>query len=173
MDNSLLVALVCAVVSTVVALCSLITDRLQWGVLRYIKAEFDTRAKQWEANGSVGEQLGEWILASKNPDEPCNGEVIGSIIGSSMAKSMRNAYAGEKSGDVRLQKGIDGKVFEAIQDANPEMKLIGTALDRLGLGDLNTPELLPYAAKALGKYVPKDLLGGQVTQNNGGGQSGW
>jgi len=161
-----------AVVALVITLISSAVDMLQtFGIFR-LKHRIESAEKQWNERGDIGAQIGDWLLASEKDGEPSNIDVLSNMVGLAMAKGMRNAYAGEKSGDVRMQKGIDGKVFEAIQDANPEMKIIGTALEHLGLGDLNTPELLPYAAKALGKYIPKDLMQGQIQQNNGG-NSGW
>lgn len=153
MDTSLLVALVCAVISTFVAAAALVTDRLQWGILKYIKTEFDVRAKQWEQNGTFGEQLNSWLFAKEKEgsDEPTNLELITDMIGSRFYHSVNASLAGARSGDVRLQKAVDNRVFDAVKDNNPELKLLTTILEKLGLGDLTTPELLPLAASSVQK----------------------
>lgn len=149
MDSTLIIALVCAVVSTFVAVAALITDRLQWSILKYIKTEFDTRAKQWEQNGTFGEQLNSWLFAKEKDEDETNLEIITSMIGKTFYASVNSSLAGQKSGDVRLQQSVDNRVFDAVKENNPELKLLVTVLEKLGLGDLTTPELLPLAASSV------------------------
>jgi hypothetical protein len=173
LESFSILALLAAFIAIGVGAVSLWIDSHQWRAIKVIGNNVQNAITEWQGKGEIGTQIGNWLLASEKEGEPSNIDVLSNMVGLAMAKGMRNAYAGEKSGDVRLQKGIDQRVFDAVKEANPELNLISVGLEKLGLGDLATPELLPYAAKALGKYLPKDLLGGQIQQNNGGGQSGW
>lgn len=162
MDIALIIALVAAVSSTLVAFVALITDRLQWGILKYIKSEFELRAKQWEENGSVGDQIGNWLTFTEKEGEPTNLEVLAQTAGRAMFSSASASMKAGMSGDVRHQNGIDKQLFAAMQNSNPEMKAISVFLDKLGLGDLASPEEMPYVINWLQK---NQLLG--KAQNNG------
>jgi hypothetical protein len=163
LELALSVALVAAVISCIVAFAALVTDRLQWGILKYLKSMFEATSKKWEENGTIGEQLGNWLMFTEKEGEPTNLQVIAQAAGQAMFASANASMKGQMSGDVRHQKGVDGQIFEALENANPQMKAITIFLDKLGLGDLATPEELPYVLNWLQK---NQALGGAM-QNDG------
>jgi hypothetical protein len=79
----------------------------------------------------------------------------------------------QKSGEVRHMKAIEKRVFEAIKEKSPELKLALGALDKLGLGDLATPENLPALIQVANKYGLFGMFQGVQGKSNPQNGSGW
>lgn len=148
MDTAIIVAFVAVGITCV----SSIIDAIQTMHIRKVQNQLAEATSLWKGKGDLGDQLGEYLMERESEDKPTNMEVLGSVLGSSMVKSMNATTAGVKSGDVRLQKSVDNQVFEAVKGSDPNLALISSVLDKLGLGELATPELLPYAARAIQKF---------------------
>lgn len=91
------------------------------------------------------------------PDEEGNSFI--DLLAARFGKGFRMSLLAQKSGEVRHQKMIENRVFEAIKDHNPEIKLALTALDKFGLGDLATPENMPALIQVANKYGLFGVLG--------------
>jgi len=84
------------------------------------------------------------------PDE--NGQNMVDMIGVRLGASIKGGLMGHKSGEVRHERAIEKRVFQAVVDKSPEMKIGLKVLDEFGLGDLATPENLPALLQIANKY---------------------
>jgi len=84
------------------------------------------------------------------PDE--NGQNMVDMIGNRLGASIKGGLMGHKSGEVRHERAIEKRVFQAVVDKSPEMKIGLKVLDEFGLGDLATPENLPALLQIANKY---------------------
>ena len=84
------------------------------------------------------------------PDE--NGQNLVDQIGVRLGASIKGGLMGHKSGEVRHERAIEKRVFQAVVDKSPEMKIGLKVLDEFGLGDLATPENLPALLQIANKY---------------------
>ena len=75
----------------------------------------------------------------------------------------------QKSGEVRHQKAIENRVFQAVMDNSPEMKIGMKVLEQIGLGDLATPENLPALLQIVQKYNLFGMLQGNPGKREGYG----
>lgn len=118
-----------------------------------------------DENGTAGEQIGEWLLASESEESPCNLDVLASRFASAMVGNLNRVEAGMKSGEVRHLRAIDNRVLEAVKTNNPDIRVATRILEELGLGDLteNQEDL---------KYVLEKYGGMLGMGNNGGDQPG-
>ena len=83
-------------------------------------------------------------------------------------KGFRMSLLAQKSGQVRHEKGIEKRVFQAVMDKSPEMKIGMKVLEELGLDDLATPENMPALLSIAKKYGVFDMLGGVLKGNSPG-----
>ena len=67
-------------------------------------------------------------------------------------KGFRMSLLAQKSGEVRHTKAMENRVFKAVMDKSPEMKIGMKILEEFGLGDLATPENLPALLQIAQKY---------------------
>jgi len=86
-------------------------------------------------------------------------------------KGFRMSLLAQKSGEVRHEKGIEKRVFQAVMDKSPEMKIGMKVLEELGLDDLATPENMPALLSIAKKYGVFDMFGG-LMKGNSPGESG-
>lgn len=93
-----------------------------------------------------------------SPNE--NGQNIVDLLADRFGKGFRMSLLAGKSADTRHQQMVEGRVFDAAKQQIPELSLILKALDSFGLGDLATPEELPYLMRAAQKYGLFDMLSG-------------
>jgi len=100
------------------------------------------------------------------PDE--EGKNIVDYLAERFGQGFRMSLLAQKSGEVRHEKGIEKRVFQAVMDKSPEMKIGLKVLDELGLGDLATPENMPALLKIAQKYGVFDMFGGMVKGNSPG-----
>ena len=83
-------------------------------------------------------------------------------------KGFRMSLLAQKSGEARHEKMLEGRVFKAVMDKSPELKIGMEALKQFGLGDLATPENLPALLSLANKYGLFGMLKGNPS---GGGSS--
>jgi len=84
------------------------------------------------------------------PDE--EGKNIVDYLAERFGKGFRMSLLAQKSGEVRHERAIEKRVFQAVVDKSPEMKIGLKVLDEFGLGDLATPENLPALLQIANKY---------------------
>jgi hypothetical protein len=84
-------------------------------------------------------------------------------IGEGLALSMRNSFAGQISGDVRLQKGVDKAIGMDVMDQSG----IGGILDVLGMS--NVKNMLAKNPATLGMILQRvsPLIGQFINQQKG------
>lgn len=110
----------------------------------------------------------EGVLATfLEPD--AEGKNVVDHIADRFGKGFRMSLLAQKSGEARHQKAIENRVFEAVMEKSPEMKIGMKVLDELGLGDLATPENLPALLEIANKYG----LFGLVNQKKNSPNFGW
>lgn len=168
MDAVTVIAVVAAVVSTVGLISFGLVDVLQWRGIRALKSMAENQAKIWEERGSMGEQIGEWLMEPSGDGKPSNLEVLASVVGVNVATSMRNSVAGQLSGDVRLEKSIEKRVQDYFVNIDPQLKDLSSFAELLGIPQ----EHLGLLARVLQRVAPQ--LGGaggtannRVTSHNG------
>jgi len=101
------------------------------------------------------------------PDE--NGQNMVDQIGARLGASIKGSFMGQKSGEVRHEKMLEKRVFTAAVENVPELKIGLAALDKLGLGDIATPENAPALLSLANKY---GLLGFLKGNNPGSSSEG-
>ena len=99
------------------------------------------------------------------PDE--NGKNMVDLIGVRLGASIKGGLMGHASGEARHEKAIEKRVFQAVVDKSPEMKIGLKVLEDLGLGDLATPENLPALLQIASKYGLLDRSKGNASQRAG------
>jgi len=82
------------------------------------------------------------------------------LIGERLGASIKGGLMGHRSGEVRHEKAIENRVFQAVVEKSPEMKIGLKVLDEFGLGDLATPENLPALLQIANKYGLFGLMKG-------------
>jgi len=92
------------------------------------------------------------------PDE--QGKNMVDLIGERLGKSIKGGLMGHASGEARHQKVLESRVFSAVLDKSPELKIGMKALEQFGLGDLATPENMPALLQLAQKYGLFGLLKG-------------
>jgi len=92
------------------------------------------------------------------PDK--DGQNMVDMIGNRLGASIKGGLMGHKSGEVRHERAMEKRVFQAVVDKSPEMKIGLQVLDELGLGDLATPENLPTLLQIANKYGLFGLMKG-------------
>jgi len=92
------------------------------------------------------------------PDE--NGKNMVDQIGVRLGASIKGGLMGHASGEARHEKMLEGRVFGAVMDKSPELKIGMEALKQFGLGDLATPENLPALLSLANKYGLFGMLKG-------------
>jgi len=125
-----------------------ITNFRQWHTIKRLQSVLDSEIGQWKEKGTVGEQIGEWLM-EKEPDKPSNLEILGAVAGSSMATSMRMSMAGEKSGDARLEQGIEKRFQDYMISIDPNLKDLAQLAEVIGID----PKYLSILGKVVSKYV--------------------
>jgi len=100
-----------------------------------------------------------------------NGNSFFDAAAQKFGQSLRMSLLAQKSGDVRHQNMIEGRVFDAVKENSPELKIGLKALEHFGLGDLATPENLPALMQVaqkwglFGSFINKG--GANPNRNNG------
>lgn len=119
-----------------------------WFVNRRIKFEHDFMLKR----GTIGEQFGVWLMEKESDaeDSPTRLEALSHIVGKTLFRTQRFSDMQVKSVDAAHFNKIDAQVFEALQENNPEMRIISRVLEELGLGDLVNEKDLPYIVEKYG-----------------------
>ena len=92
------------------------------------------------------------------PDE--KGKNMLDLIGERLGASIKGGLMGHASGEARHNKAIEKRVFQAVVDKSPEMKIGLKVLNEFGLGDLATPENLPALMQIANKYGLFGMLKG-------------
>jgi len=82
------------------------------------------------------------------------------LIGERLGASIKGGLMGHASGEARHERAIEKRVFQAVVDKSPEMKIGLKVLDEFGLGDLATPENLPALLQIANKYGLFGLMKG-------------
>lgn len=73
--------------------------------------------------------------------------------------SFRMSLMAQKSGQVRHEKMIENRVFEAVKENSPEIKIALQVLEKVGLSDLATPENMPALLNLANKYGLFGMMG--------------
>lgn len=97
------------------------------------------------------------------PDE--QGKNVVDYLADRFGKGFRMSLLAQKSGEVRHEKAIEKRVFQAVMDKSPEMKIGLKVLDEFGLGDLATPENLPALIQIANKYGLFGMLKGNPNRS--------
>lgn len=100
-----------------------------------------------DADGWVSEKIK--VMLTPDPESGMN---FVDALADRFGKGFRMSLLAQKSGVARHEKMIEGRVFDALKENSPELQLGITALDKLGLGDLATPENMPALLKVAQKY---------------------
>lgn len=169
MDTVVIVSLVAMGISLIIAALSLLTDRLQWGVLRYIKAEFDVRAKQWEENGTLTDQLHNYFLEVPEEGGPTNLQIISRQMGAEIASSFKLSVAGIQSGEARRFRAIENGVSQVMEDQLPQDQKIVVDIAR----KVSEAIGLDVAPSEIAFVLNKAGLKPGASENNGGGKGSW
>lgn len=106
-------------------------------------------------------------IASFMAVDPETGVNFVDALAARFGKGFRMSLLAQKSGEARHTQMIENRVFDAMKDQSPELKLGLQALDKFGLGDLATPENLPALLQIAQKY---GLFGNFLQHNAGGGR---
>ena len=122
-----------------------------WLVRSRLKYEHDFMVER----GTAGEQLGEWLMTKESDaeDAPMMLDVLAARIGRMMFQAQRAVTGQEHSVEARHFNSVDEKVFEALKNNNPEVRIIANVLEQLGLGDLVNEKDLPYIMQKYGKTM--------------------
>ena len=124
---------------------------VEWISFHGIAKKIDAERLRMEENGTAGEQIGEWLLASESEESPSNLDVLVSRFASAMVGNINRVEAGMKSGEVRHLRAIDSRVLEAVKTNNPDIRVATRILEELGLGDLTeNQEDLKYVLEKYG-----------------------
>ena len=140
--------------NTLLTLVSLIST----GIVLFLAWRFFHNEPPWLAT-RLESLLGTFL----EPGE--DGKNMVDLIGERLGASIKGGLMGHASGEARHQKALEGRVFQAVMDKSPELKIGVAALEQFGLGDLATPENLPALMQIAQKYG----LFGMLKGNPGGG----
>jgi hypothetical protein len=154
-----------AIVVLVITAFGSLVDLYQTRTILSMGRRLEAADKLFQERGDAGEQIGGWLMNSDREDKLSNLEVMGAVVGSAMAKSMKASIAGEKSGDVRLEQGIEKKFQDYMKQIDPNLKDLSDLGDLLGVA----PEHLGILARIVQRYAPRALAGGSLnsTQKDG------
>lgn len=163
METALLVAFIAVGITAI----SSVVDFIQTWHIRKVQNKLNEVSGQWQEQGGIGEQFGEYLLSRETPDAPSNLQIMAVQVGSQIAASIKGSFMGVQSGESRHLKQIEGKVISALEPDAPEMKLAQEVMNRIGL----PADELPAVLAVLQKYGY--LAQGKLPQNNGGRQASW
>lgn len=156
-----------SIVALVALLVALIATSVEYLSFRGISQKIDEERAKHDAKGSIGEQIGDWLLYRENEGEPSNLDVVADRVAHAMVVGVSAQAAGLASGDSRRKSMVENKLFNAVSNANPNMKVIGMILEKLGLEELNSPELMPYVIDFFRKNGGTGLLGQGLSSRPG------
>jgi len=97
------------------------------------------------------------------PDE--EGSSVIDAIGERLGRSIKGGLMGHASGEARHEKMLETRVVGALVESSPELKIGMVALEKLGLGDIATPENLPALLSLANKYGLFGMLKGNPSQS--------
>jgi len=122
-----------------------------WLVNRRLKFEHDFMVER----GTAGDQLGEWLTSKESDEEdaPMMIDVLAARVGKMFFQSQRFTTMQEGSVEARHFNNVDEKVFEALKNNNPEVRIVARILEELGLGDLVNEKDLPYVMQKYGRTL--------------------
>lgn len=151
--------------SEVIAVVSLISALiLGLSALRIAKS-FQSRRPAW-IDETVEEYMETFLAPNKEGVSVLDGVV--EKIAERFGRGFRMSLMAQKSGEVRHTKAIENRVFEAVVDKSPEMKMAMKVLEQLGLDDLATPENMPALLQIANKYGLFGMLGGNSPSSSQG-----
>lgn len=125
-----------------------------------MQTQLETLSTAWEDKGSVGAQIGEWLMESEGEGKPTNLQVAALDVGQALYASLRNGAAAVMGGEKRHESMVENRTLEAIENSDPEMKVLKGFFERFGLLDLWNPEDIPAVVKVLQKH---GILGGSFS----------
>ena len=132
-------------------------------LMLYIAFKVYRKAPPW-----VDEKIEGFVATFLEPDE--QGKNVVDQLAERFGKGFRMSLLAQKSGEVRHQKGIEKRVFQAIKENVPEVRLGIKAAESFGLGDLvEEPEDAMALMSVLKRFGidPMSLLKGN---SPGGGE---
>ena len=88
------------------------------------------------------------------------------LAGERLGRSIKGGLMGHASGEARHEKMLEKRVFEAVKENSPELKIGLQALEQFGLGDLATPENLPALLQIANKYGLFGMLKGNPSKSS-------
>ena len=106
----------------------------------------------------IDEKIEGFLSTFLQPDE--EGKNLVDHLADRFGRGFRMSLLSQKSGEVRHEKMLEKRVFDAAMEKSPEMKIGMQVLDKLGLGDLATPENIPALFKLADKYGLLGMLKG-------------
>jgi len=109
----------------------------------------------------VDEKIESILSTFLEPDE--EGKNLVDQLADRFGKGFRMSLLAQRGGEVRHEKMLESRVFSAVLDKSPELKIGMKALEEFGLGDLATPENLPALMQLAQKYGLFGLLKGNPT----------
>ena len=112
----------------------------------YIAFRVYRKAPPW-----VDDKIENVMAVFLKPDE--EGRNLVDQLADRFGKGFRMSLLAQKSGDVRHMKAIEGRVFEAVKENVPEIKVGLKLAEKFGLGDLvESPEDAFAVMQVLQKY---------------------
>lgn len=161
------IALLIALAAIGIAILSAFWDAIATLFQRKILHELQESIAMWKDKGDIGEQIGEWLLETEGEGKPTNLEILSQHVGSNLYLSMRNAGAAAMSGDSRHNKMVEGRVVDALEEGQPELKVLRSFAEQIGLDVSDVPAII----QVLQKYnmIPQDL----GRKGNNGSQTSW
>lgn len=145
-----------AVVVLVITAFGSLIDLYQTRTILSMGRRLEAADKLFQERGDAGEQIGGWLMQSDREDKLTNLEVMAVSVGSSIAKSMKASIAGERSGDVRLEQGIEKKFQDYMKTIDPNLKDLSDLGELLGVA----PEHLGILGRIVRRYAPGAFAGG-------------
>lgn len=99
-------------------------------------------------------------LTSTFLEPDAEGKNIVDYLAERFGKGFRMSLLAQQSGNVRHEKMIEKRVFDAALEKSPELKIGMKVMEEFGLGDLMTPENMPALLKIANKYGLFGLMKG-------------
>ena len=134
-------------------------------VVLYLAFKIYRNAPPW-----IDDKIEGLLATFFEPNE--EGKNLVDVVSERFGKGFRMSMLGQKSGEVRHTKAIEKRVFQAVMDKSPEMKIGMKVLEEFGLGDLATPENLPSLIQIANKYGLFGMLKGNPTSRAREGYGG-
>jgi len=163
-------ALTVAFIAVILTSASSIIDFIQTWHIREVQNQLKSAQKRWDERGGIGDQLGDWLLEKRPEDQLSNLEFLSAKVGQTLYASLRSGSAAVSSGEKRHENMVENRTLEALEASDPEMKMLKSVFERLGLDDLWNPSDIPAVVNVLRKHGVFGQAGSNPSRET---QVGW